>query len=108
MYYAFASVCYKWCAAIPLVIVKYGLNFSEPELVLATKEVAKSLGGDVKETESELLSTLRLHSTESTTGTATSLRLVLMSLSHSDGMISICDWIDTFVVTPHMKFFSYL
>ncbi|XP_063857067.1 small ribosomal subunit protein mS31-like [Scylla paramamosain] len=46
----------------------------EPELVLATKEVAKSLGGDVKETESELLSTLRLHSSETTTGTAPSLR----------------------------------
>ncbi|KAG7165972.1 28S ribosomal protein S31, mitochondrial-like isoform X2 [Homarus americanus] len=35
----------------------------EPELVLATKEVAESLGGDVETTESELLSTLRLHST---------------------------------------------
>ncbi|XP_045113308.1 28S ribosomal protein S31, mitochondrial-like [Portunus trituberculatus] len=45
----------------------------EPELVLATKEVAKSLGGDVKETESELLSTLRLHSAETTTSSAPSL-----------------------------------
>ncbi|XP_063598476.1 small ribosomal subunit protein mS31-like [Penaeus indicus] len=33
----------------------------EPELAAATKEVAKSLGGDVEATESELLSTLRSH-----------------------------------------------
>lgn len=33
----------------------------EPELAAATKEVAKSLGGDVEATESELLSTLKSH-----------------------------------------------
>lgn len=78
--------------------MKSGLNFSEPELVLATKEVDKSLGGDVKETESELLSTLRLHSSETTTGTAPSLRWVLMPLGYIDAMISVCHWIDTIAV----------
>lgn len=37
----------------------------EPKLVAATKEVAESLGGDVKATESELLSTLRSHASDS-------------------------------------------
>lgn len=76
----------------------YGLKFSEPELVLATKEVAESLGGNVEETESELLSTLRLHSAETTTGTAPSLRWVLMPHGHTDAMISVCVGIDTIAV----------
>ncbi|KAK4301947.1 hypothetical protein Pmani_025937 [Petrolisthes manimaculis] len=39
-------------------------SYIEPELVSATKEVAESLGGDAAATESELLSTLRLHSSD--------------------------------------------
>ena len=54
--------------------MKMMYNISEPELVAATKEVAESLGGDVKVTESELLSTLRLHSSETTASAAPSLR----------------------------------
>ncbi|XP_066941853.1 small ribosomal subunit protein mS31 [Macrobrachium rosenbergii] len=37
----------------------------EPKLVEAARDVAESLGGDVKTTESELLSTLRSHAAES-------------------------------------------
>lgn len=45
----------------------------DPQLVTATKEVAKSLGGDAETTESELLSTLRLHSPETTAQSPPSL-----------------------------------
>lgn len=43
------------------ILLLYKTYFSEPELAAATKEVAKSLGGDVEATESELLSTLKSH-----------------------------------------------
>lgn len=49
--------------------------FTEPELAAATKEVAKSLGGDVEATESELLSTLRSHALDTSASEKPSMNL---------------------------------
>lgn len=55
-------------------------NLSDPQLATATKEVARSLGGDTEATESELLSTLRLHSPETTAEAPPSLRSIVPEL----------------------------